>query len=530
MNMMLNLYQLEQRIETKMQEAHIPGLALAIVHEHKLIYAKGFGVTSVEDGGLPVTPQTLFRIGSITKPMTGTAIMRLVESGKLDLDTPIKTYIDWFRLSDTEATEQVTLRMLLSHTSGLPTDGQHFGSRDPQGLKVSISEQIPEYTFIAPYNTVMSYSNPGINLAGYVAEIASGKHYADLMQELVFEPLQMHRTTFDPTIAMTYPLAQSHDLDKDGKLHVQHHYADNVAHYPSGFAISTVINMANFAIMHMQQGTFQGQSILTSESIREMHKPQASLYTPDDDAYGLTFFLGNYKGLQQVWHNGGISTFGSRLVMLPEKGMAVIMTFNRWLPSFEAITAQIFDVLLDLPKHQTEPQIIEPDRSLWSNYCGSYLGTSSGLAKIEAVDDHLILKQNDTVIPLQAIRNDLYIGKKTHETTLIAVGFPPSDGPTPYIYVNSFVHKRAELTITPDPDIWKNYEGTYILEGIDTYTIRIAEEELLIASKNDNLEIVLTPVDATRFGCRWGLFEFLSNDAGKVFAVKQGASWLFTKV
>ncbi|HEY5003803.1 MAG TPA: hypothetical protein VII61_11660, partial [Ktedonobacteraceae bacterium] len=183
-----------------------------------------------------------------------------------------------------------------------------------------------------------------------------------------------------------------------------------------------------------------------------------------------------------------------------------------------------------LPKHQTEPQIIEPDRSLWSNYCGSYLGTSSGLAKIEAVDDHLILKQNDTVIPLQAIRNDLYIGKKTHETTLIAVGFPPSDGPTPYIYVNSFVHKRAELTITPDPDIWKNYEGTYILEGIDTYTIRIAEEELLIASKNDNLEIVLTPVDATRFGCRWGLFEFLSNDAGKVFAIKQGTNWLFTKV
>jgi CubicO group peptidase (beta-lactamase class C family) len=122
MNTMLNFYQLEQGIEAKMHESHIPGLALAIVQEHKLIYARGFGVTSVEGGGIPVTPETLFRIGSITKPLTGTAIMRLVEAGKLDLDIPVKAYIGWFRLSDPEATEHVTLRMLLSHTSGLPTD------------------------------------------------------------------------------------------------------------------------------------------------------------------------------------------------------------------------------------------------------------------------------------------------------------------------------------------------------------------------------------------------------------------------
>ncbi|HLJ33809.1 MAG TPA: serine hydrolase domain-containing protein, partial [Ktedonobacteraceae bacterium] len=82
---MLNFYQLEQDIEAAMHKSHIPGLALAIVHEHKLIYARGFGVTSVEDGGMPVTPETLFRIGSVTKSLTGTAIMRLVEAGKLDL-------------------------------------------------------------------------------------------------------------------------------------------------------------------------------------------------------------------------------------------------------------------------------------------------------------------------------------------------------------------------------------------------------------------------------------------------------------
>jgi hypothetical protein len=128
------------------------------------------------------------------------------------------------------------------------------------------------------------------------------------------------------------------------------------------------------------------------------------------------------------------------------------------------------------------------------------------------------------------MRKDLYIGHKAGDKTLIPVGFPPSAGLTSYIYVNSFVHKRTELTTRPDPGRWKSYEGTYTLEELDTYTVRIADNELRIYSKNDNLEIVLTPVDATRFGCSWGIFEFLTADNGNVNAVKQGPSWIFQRV
>jgi CubicO group peptidase (beta-lactamase class C family) len=527
---MLNLYDLEQTIEKNMQEAHVPGLALAIVHAHKLIYAHGFGVTSVEDGGLPVTPQTLFRIGSITKSLTGTAIMRLVEAGKLDLDTPIKTYIDWLRLSDAEATEHVTLRMLLTHTSGLPTDGVHFGKRDPQALEQFVREQLPEYTFIASHNTVMSYSSPGIMLAGYVAEVVSGKYYPDLMQELVFDPLQMQHTTFDTTIAMTYPLAQSHDLDKDNVLHVQHRYADNISHNAAGFAISTVTDLANFAIMHMQQGTFQGKSILTPDSIREMHKTQVSLYTLDEDAYGLTFFLKTYKDMQHVSHHGGISTFGSSLALLPETGTAVIMTFNRWLPTVDTVTEQIFDTLLDLPEQPQKPQTITPDRSLWANYCGNYLGPWTGQATIEVVDDTLTLTQNGSVIPLQALHDDLYIGQAENATTYTSVGFPALATPIPYIYVNCFVHTRTEFTTAPDPARWQSYEGTYMLEEKDIYTFRIVEGMLQLASKSDNREVALAPLDATRFSSLWGIFEFVSDNDGNVVAVKQGHNRICTKV
>ena len=99
-----------------MKEAHVPAVALAVVNKEEILYAQGFGLTSVEEGGTPVSPHTLFRIGSVTKPLVGTAVMRLVENGQLDLDQPLKAYINWFRFSEPHAEERITLRMLLSHT------------------------------------------------------------------------------------------------------------------------------------------------------------------------------------------------------------------------------------------------------------------------------------------------------------------------------------------------------------------------------------------------------------------------------
>ena len=158
------------------------GLALAIVQGGEVAYANGFGVTSAEDGGVAVTPQTLFRIGSTTKPLTGTAVMRLVERGLLDLDRPVTAYLPWLRFSEAGVAERVTLRMLLSHTAGLPreqiTPHLLFGRRDPAGLEAYVREELPRLPLVAPPGVVWSYSNPGINLAGYLAEVVSGRPYA----------------------------------------------------------------------------------------------------------------------------------------------------------------------------------------------------------------------------------------------------------------------------------------------------------------------------------------------------------------
>ena len=115
-----------------------------------MIYARGFGVTSIEDGGIPVTPETIFRIGSTSKPLTSTAIMRLVEAGKLELDTPISEILPDFELSVPGAIQEVTLRKLLSHTAALPTDAEHYGPREAAGLRAGVYGDIAGYPLIAP--------------------------------------------------------------------------------------------------------------------------------------------------------------------------------------------------------------------------------------------------------------------------------------------------------------------------------------------------------------------------------------------
>ncbi len=190
----MNYHQLDQIIEKHMNQVHVPAVVLAVVNEQEIVYSKGYGLTSVEEGGVPVTPRTLFRIGSVTKPLVATAVMRLVEDGQLDLDQPLTAYINWLHFSDPHAEKRITLRMLLSHTSGLPKDS-HSGSRDADGLERNMRQRLPHYNFVAPPGTLYSYANAGFSLLGFIAQTVTGKSFPDVMQEYIFDPLEMSLTT-----------------------------------------------------------------------------------------------------------------------------------------------------------------------------------------------------------------------------------------------------------------------------------------------------------------------------------------------
>jgi CubicO group peptidase (beta-lactamase class C family) len=513
---MLNIFNLEQHIEEQMKATHVPGLSMAIVKDQEIIYARGFGVTSVEDGGLAVTPRTLFRVGSVTKPMTGTMIMRLVEQGKLDLDRPVKEYIDWFTLSEPGAAERVTMRMLLSHTSGLPTSYKPFGPRNSEALEKHVKEEIPHYQLVAPPGKLYSYSNPGINLAGYVAQAVTGFPYAELMRKLVFDPLEMKRTTFDPLVAMTYPVAQSHDPQPDGTMHVEHQFGENAGNHPSGFAMSTVLDLANFAVMYMHGGSFHDIHILSPEAVMQMHTPQSPSYTVSGSGYGLTFMIYSYKGLHLVGHDGDSNTFLCRFVMVPDAQIAIIMMVNRFELDLKELTKKILDQLLDLPEDKFQPQMTESDRSLWPLYTGNYLGPF-GLTTISIEEDHLTLDFNGQKAPLQASRKNLYFSQHPETGERYSVYFLPEEmGPVQYVMVNGFRFKRIERETLPasDPSLWPSFVGTYA--DFDQLTISIKDDLLYGYSPQFGQGAVLVPLDRTRFITEAGLVEFLIDESGKV--------------
>ncbi len=320
-------YELEELVREEMERCSVPGVALAITDRDGVLYARGFGVTSLEDGGTAVSPRTLFRVGSTTKPLTGIAVLRLVEEGALDLDAPVRRYVPWLELNDSEAAERISLRMLLSHTSGLPADSMDFGPRDPEKLEAHLREALPRYELVGAPGERYCYSNVGINLAGYVAEAVGGRYYAELMRELVLDPLGMSLTTFDPTVAMTYSVAQSHVADERGRPVVEHRYGDHAGRYPCGSAISNVLDLSSLAQLLLGSGCFRGRHVLSERSFAEMTRSHARV--DDGSEYGLTLRLEERGGVRLVGHDGRTNNFGCVLKTAPERGVGVVMLNNR---------------------------------------------------------------------------------------------------------------------------------------------------------------------------------------------------------
>ncbi|MBC7909504.1 MAG: beta-lactamase family protein, partial [Pyrinomonadaceae bacterium] len=198
---------LEKVVLEELKETNTPGAAVAIVSGDRVIYAKGFGLANVETGA-QVSPDMLFRLGSTTKMFTGAALVTLAAQGKIKLDEPIGTYVK----SLTPKLARITTHQLISNSGGVADFQAPFISNDDESLARMALGWKDDAVFAEP-GQVYSYSSPGFWLAGHVIEAVTGKPYADAMNELVFQPLGMTRTTLRPLVAMTYPLSQGHQVN-----------------------------------------------------------------------------------------------------------------------------------------------------------------------------------------------------------------------------------------------------------------------------------------------------------------------------
>jgi CubicO group peptidase (beta-lactamase class C family) len=314
---------LAARVTEAMTRLRVPGVAVGILCDGEETMA-GFGVTNI-DHPLPVDADTLFQIGSTTKTITGTAAMRLVEMGTLDLAAPVREYLPGLRLSDPDAAARVTLRHLFTHTAGWLGDYfDDFGPGDDAlDRMVRAMAALPQVT---PLGEVWSYNNAGFYLAGRVIEVAAGKPYEAAVQELVFDPLGMTRSFFFASDAIIHRVAVGHHTDGGEPVVARPWPLPRCAH-PAGGVISTARDQLRYARFHLGDGAGpDGARLLSRASMEAMQSPQVA--AESGDAWGLTWGLRRVNGVRVVRHGGATNGQLSAFVMVPERGFAVTVLTN----------------------------------------------------------------------------------------------------------------------------------------------------------------------------------------------------------
>jgi CubicO group peptidase (beta-lactamase class C family) len=306
-------------IAKDMKRLHIPGVAVGVWHKGRE-HTAGFGVTSIEHP-LPVTPDTLFQVGSISKTFTGTLLMQLAELGKIDLDAPVRKYLKGFRLRNENVAKQVTTRHLLTHMGGWVGDYfNDFGNGDDALSKmVNDVARLPQ---IQPLGTIWSYNNTGFNIAARVIEAITRKPYERAVQEMLLDPLGLKMTFFFPNdILITHRFVVGH-YRKGKKLHVARPWAIGRAGNGVGGVISTVKDLLAYARFHMGSGN----RIIKRKTLEAMRIPQAD--AGGRGKIGITWFIRKAGKLTRFGHGGATHGQQAIFMFIPEKDFAMAVLTN----------------------------------------------------------------------------------------------------------------------------------------------------------------------------------------------------------
>ena len=340
--------ELENVVLAELKQTNTPGAAVAVINGGRVVFAKGFGVASVETRA-PVATDMLFRLGSTTKMFTGAALATMAEKGRLKLNAPIGDAAKGL----SPKLSRLTAHQLISNSAGLADLNAPFISHDDSALATMVRGWKDEVLF-ADAGKIYSYASSGFWLAGYVLEEISGKPYADAMEEVIFKPLGMNRTTLRPHTAMTYPLAVGHALQA-GKPEVIRPAFNNVAMWPAGSIFSSVNDLSRFVTAFLANGKLDGKTALPPAVFAAL--PGKHIAMPGDPAsfygYGLLNF--EQRGIR-LWMHGGFSRgYGSIIQMAPEHGFAVIVLTNKSGETLNRTTAKAKELFLPLKPAVAEP-------------------------------------------------------------------------------------------------------------------------------------------------------------------------------
>lgn len=313
-----------------------PGFAVAVVEGDKLVYAKGFGYKDWA-AKKPVTANTVFAIGSCTKAFTASLIGLLESEGKLELDKPVRTYLPELHFYTKEMDDEVTLRDMMCHRTGLPRYDWSW-SIAPSGSRDTLMRRIRYMEPTEPLRHKFQYNNAMYMIQGAVAEKLTGKSWEMNVQQKIFEPLGMSHSNFiSPEWMQGDDAAASYDLKGDSLIH-KARYRDIGAMAPAGGICSNVLDMAKWLTMWIHGGRYAGQKILPAEFVTAAISSQmvmdAGLPTtdlPDIQManYGFGWALFSYRGHYCVEHNGNITGFSASVCFFPTDSIGVVVLCNQ---------------------------------------------------------------------------------------------------------------------------------------------------------------------------------------------------------
>lgn len=435
---------LEPWVDKVMKDWKVQGLAIAVVHKDKIVYAKGFGFRDVKKQ-LPVTAETVFAIGSCTKAFTAATVLQLADDGKLEMDKPVREYVPSFKMFDEYVSANMTPRDLLCHRSGLPRhDFVWYGS---DFSRQEIFDRLRYLEPTKPFRTDWQYQNLMFMSAGYLVEQVGKQRWETFANERIIKPLEMTSTNF--SVSET-PKMSDYSLgyikkEKDGKESVEEIPFRNIdAVAPAGSINSNVKDMGNWLVALINGGKFKGKEILKPSAIAQMQTPYMVILTPllyeesYHNSYGLGWFITSYRGKVRVEHGGNIDGFTASTCFMPKDSIGIVILANM---NGTAINGVIRNTLLDKllnmseidwnkrsldavakakesaekSKKETESnqkKDTKPSHNL-KEYTGKFEHPAYGIMEIVFKNDSLFVQKNKLKSLLQHYHYDIF--EATHE-------------------------------------------------------------------------------------------------------------------
>lgn len=418
-----------------MADWHVPGLAIAVVRDDKVVLAKGYGVRDLVSKQ-PVTPDTLFAAGSITKTFTATGLAMLVDEGRLTWDTPVRDVMPDFRLKDDVATRLATIEDLLTHRTGLARHDRvwYFGEFTRDELYARLRYLEPS----APFRSRFQYHNLLFMTAGLAVERLTGETWEDFTRERILAPLDMTRSNFSVDTTRRDPDHATPYAREEGDLHAVPFF-DPRAIAPAGALNTSAAELARWVRLHLAGGRLGELQLISEDRAAELHAPRIAIVgepnwpTLGHDSYGLGFSNSTYRGEEIVWHNGGIDGFLTHMSFLPARGIGVVVLANLdRTPAPTIISRFIYDRLLGLDPLPWDARIKEewrkgearvavedelerearkpnaPPTHALPDYAGWFENPGYGTVRIQQNTDGLTLTYGRLSAPLEHVHYDIF--------------------------------------------------------------------------------------------------------------------------